>query len=260
MGIHRSAIFLVSLSAMACGSSGAANVPEWVDCGEIANALFCEDFEAYSPGPAVAANGWKPVTANGTLTLDAVHAQGESALHVHTQGNGRAYIQVSPFTAPQNSFYGRMRIWVTEFPTAPDYAHYTLVEATGSEPGFIRPIGGQYIPGKGNLWGAGSDGGPTGDWTNWRETAKAEAGKWLCMEWQMAKDDNQIQVWIDGEAKPELTVNTKTHGGSAVDFVFPTFNSIWFGWWHYQSGTTPPEFDLWLDDIVLATKRVGCQP
>jgi hypothetical protein len=223
-----------------------------------ASSLFCEDFEAYPAGPAAAANGWTPVTMNGTLAIDSTHAQGKSALRVRTQGNGKAYIQLSPFSPPQNSFYGRMRLWITAFPSAPDYAHYTLVEATGTEPGVIRPIGGQFIPGKGALWGAGSDAGPTGDWTNWKETAPGETGKWLCIEWQLAKADNQIQVWIDGQAKPELTVNTKMHGGTAVDFVFPTFNSIWFGWWLYQSGSTPPEFDLWIDDIALATERLGC--
>lgn len=75
------------------------------------------------------------------------------SMHVHTEGNGHAYIQLSPFAPPSNSFFGRMYIWVTAFPSAPDYAHFTLVEAAGSGAGVIRPIGGQYIPGKGQLWG-----------------------------------------------------------------------------------------------------------
>ena len=226
-------------------------------CTKTADTLFCEDFEM--PLLAAAkANGFNPVTNMGTLTADAVHARGTQALHVHTEGNGKAYIQVAPFAPPQNSFFGRMYVWATAFPTAPDYAHFTLVEAAGSPAGVIRPIGGQYIPGKGDLWGTGSDVGPTGDWTNWKESAPAQAGKWLCMEWEMTASNNAINVWIDGTAKPELSVSTKMHGGSNVDFVFPTFNNIWFGWWLYQSGSTPAQFDLWLDDIALSTKRVGC--
>jgi len=227
-------------------------------CATGSTTLFCEDFENYAPGPAEAANGWKPVTGNGTLTIDATHAQGKNALHVQTQGNGKAYIQLSPFAPPENSFYGRLRMWVTALPSAPDYAHFTLVEAAGTEPGVVRPIGGQFIPGKGNLWGAGSDAGATGDWTNWKESAPAEAGKWVCVEWSMAAANNQIQIWIDGMAKPDLTVDTKTHGGSSVDFVFPKFNSIWFGWWLYQGGPMPSQFDVWLDDIALGNARLGC--
>lgn len=245
-----------SAGAAGAGTAGAADAGS--SCSQVRNALFCEDFESLMPGPAVAANGWSTVTNNGSLTIDGAHATGKNALHVHTQGNGRAFIQLSPFAPPGNSFFGRMRAWVTAFPSAPDYAHFTLVETSGSQPGFIRPIGGQYIPGKGVLWGTGSDGGPTGDWTNWKESAPAEAGKPLCLEWQLAASDNAIKVWINGEEKADLFVNTKQHGGSAVDFVFPTLNSIWFGWWLYQAGSTPPDFDLWLDDIALSSQKLGC--
>ena len=249
----------------AAGSNGGATAGAaggtTLGCKSGPETIFCEDFESYATGPAVAANGWKPVTSDGTLTIDAGHAQGKSALHVHTTNNGKAYIEVSPFAPPGNSFYGRMRVWATAFPTAPDYAHYTLVETKGNGEGVIRPIGGQFIPDKSNFWGPGSDGGPTGDWTNWKESAKSEAGKWVCMEWQLASANNEIKIWIDGEAKTELTVSTKTHTGTqGQDFVFPQFSSIWFGWWLYQSGTTPPEFDVWLDDIALSTQRLGCSP
>jgi hypothetical protein len=233
------------------GSGGGAS-----DCSE---ALFCETFESLADGPAQRTSSWEPVTNNGTLTLDAVHARGARALHVHTTGNGRAYIQTLSFAPPGNSFWGRMHLWVTAFPSAPNYAHYTLVEATGTGAGMIRFIGGQFISPTA-LWGVGSDGGPTGDWTNHRPSAPAEAGKWLCLEWEVAAADNTVRIWIDGVAKPDLTVSTTMHGGTQVDFVFPTFNRIWFGWWLYQSGPTPNEFDLWIDDIKLATTRVGCQP
>jgi endoglucanase len=155
-----------------------------------------------------------------------------------------------------------MWAWVTAFPTQPDYAHFTLVEASGTGNGsLVRPLGGQYIPGKANgvpLWGVGSDGGPTGDWTNWKETAPTSAGRWTCLEWQMQGSDNSVNVWIDGIAKPELSVSTKNHGGANVDFVFPAINQIKLGWQLYQGGSTPNNFDIWLDDVALHTSRVGC--
>jgi len=249
-----SAAGAASGGAASGGSGGGATA----GCTKTADTLFCEDFEQ-PLGVGSKVNGWQQVTGMGTLTADAVHARGTQALHVHTDGNGKAYIKVDPFAPPSNSFFGRMYVWATAFPSAPNYAHFTLVEAAGSPAGVIRPIGGQFIQGKGDLWGPGSDSGPTGDWTNWKESAPAEAGKWLCMEWEMTAATNAINIWIDGVAKTDLSVSTKTHGGTQVDFVFPTFSNIWFGWWLYQAGPTPASFDLWLDDIVLSKKRVGCQ-
>jgi hypothetical protein len=233
--------------------------PSAVTCAD-PTLLFCDDFESYALGAATS-DRWTPETSAGSLTIDATQARGTRALHVHTDGNGRAYIRVAPFAPPGNSFFGRMYVWVTAFPSAPDYAHFTMVEAAGAGGGVIRPIGGQYIPAPTagtSLWGAGSDGGATGDWTNWQVSTPAAAGRWVCMEWEMRASENRIEVSIDGVAKPELSVSTQQHGGNAVDFVFPTFTNVWFGWWLYQGGPTPAQFDLWLDDIALATTKIGC--
>lgn len=223
--------------------------------------LFCEDFEASASGTATSQN-WNIETGNGSATIDAVHARGKAALHLHTVDNGRAFLVPRSFAPPGNSFWGRMWLWVDGFPTRPDYAHFTMVEALGSGNGtLVRPVGGQYIPGMGNgnaLWGVGSDGGPTGDWTNWRTSAPTAGGRWTCMEWQMNAADNAVNVWIDGEAKPDMSVSTKNHGGNNVDFVFPTFNQIKIGWQLYQGGATPGQFDVWLDDVALAGSRIGC--
>lgn len=221
-------------------------------------AFFCEDFEALPIGTAQANAAWTPSVNNGTLSIDGAMARGTRSLHVQTQGNGRAYIALAGFAPPNNSFFARMYVRAEAFPRAPDYAHFTLVEAAGAGAGVIRPIGGQYIPGQGTLWGAGSDRGPTGDWTNWRPTAPVEAGRFLCIEWEMTSANNAINVWLDEVAKPELSVSTRSHGGNQVDFVFPRFNSLWIGWELYQGGPTPNQFNFWFDDIVLSTERVGC--
>lgn len=49
------------------------------------------------------------------------------------------------------------------------------------------------------------------------------------------------------------------HGGTQVDLIFPTINRSWFGWWLYQSGTTPAGFELWLDQLALSPTRIGCE-
>jgi cellulose 1,4-beta-cellobiosidase len=225
--------------------------------------LFCEDFESFTSSTATS-NAWTIENDNpgfASVAIDGTHARGNKALHISTTDNGMAFLVPTTFSPPNNSFYGRMWLWVDAFPTKPDYAHFTLVEASGTFSGTkVRPIGGQYIPGNSQaLWGVGSDGGPTGDWTSWQTTTPTAGGKWTCMEWQMSAADNAVNVWIDGVAKPEMSVSTaKNHGSSTADFIFPTFNKIRFGWQLYQGNATPPKYNIWLDDLTLSTTRIGC--
>jgi len=237
--------------------------------------LFCEDFEALPVGEANSPD-WGVDLEGGTLTVEREPVGGDveseeseenttnQVLHVRTDDNGRARLVVENFAAPDNSFFGRVRLRVDALPTAPDFAHYVFVEATGPEPGseIVRPLGGQFIPldegGGENRLGIGADGGPTGDWTDHRESAPAAEGQWQCFEWEMDASDNRIAVLIDGVDNPELTVSTDQHGGNPVDFVFPTFDTVSFGWQLFQADPTPPSYDVLMDDIALGTERVGC--
>ncbi len=218
-------------------------------------ATFCEDFEDLALGAATSPR-WTTETAGGTLTIDAARARGTRSLHVGTTGNGRARILV-PIAPAGNSMFGRMYAYVTAFPTAPAFAHYTLVEASGTGSTLVRPIGGQYatnVQPAGNFYGPGSDGGASGDWTNWQTSAPAVAGAWVCLEWQLSAATNRIDVWIDGVSKPALTTSPTQH----PNFVFPSFQQIWFGWWLYQANPSPNTYELWIDDIVIDTAKIGC--
>jgi hypothetical protein len=219
-------------------------------------AFFCEDFESFAVGTAQANDSWRP---EGTVSIDGATVQGTRSLHVQANPGQASRIFVEGFAPPNNSFFGRMNVFVQAFPTSPNFAHYVLVEVTGNGGERVRPIGGQLIQDNntGNVWGVGSDGGATGDWTAWRATAPAVGGQWLCMEWQMDAADNSIDVIIDGTPKPELSVSTNSHDGNGA-FNFPTFNNIWFGWTVFQGGSAPAPFNVFIDDIVLSTERVGC--
>jgi hypothetical protein len=186
---------------------------------------------------------------------------GTRSLHLSPNGGQNARIVLSSFAPPGNSFYGRMNVFVQQFPTAPAYSHFVLVEVAGNGGEHVRPIGGQFIPegnGPSTYWGVGSDQGATGDWTKWEPRIPTQDGRWLCMEWRMNSADNSVRVLIDGTEQTALAVSTNSHGGNGTAFTFPTFNSIWLGWWNFQAGTTPAQFNVWLDDIVLSTDRVGC--
>lgn len=232
-------------------------------CDDNPAVFFCEDFEAVQPG-AAESSAWKTDVLDGSLTVKepaSDDASGSRFLRVRTDGNGKAFIKVSDLAPPENSFFGRIRMRVDTFPTAPDFAHWIMVEAQGKGDGLIRPLGGQFFGEKNaNFFGVGSDQGPTGDWTAFKESAPATDGAWQCLEWQMEASDNRITVWIDGEEKPELTVDTRNHGGADadVDFVFPEFNTASFGWQVFQDNPAPAAFDADLDDLALSTSRIGC--
>lgn len=228
-------------------------------CADL-DALFCEDFESQPVGGAASLD-WGVSTRNGTLKVEPAGPSGK-ALHVHTRDNGKAFLEVTDFDAPGNTFWGRLRIKVAEFPTAPDWAHFTLVEVTGSgSDEIVRPLGGQFAPTVGPdavFWGIGADGGPTGDWTSWRESAPSVAGDWQCVEFEWDDAADRVALWFDGEPQPDLTVDGDDHGGADVPFVLPDADTVRIGWQLYQGGTTPDRFDVLVDDIALASERVGC--
>jgi hypothetical protein len=231
--------------------------------------LFCEDFNARPLGAATSPN-WTVDTQQGTLTVEPItHGSHNQILHAHTVGNGRALLTISNFHAPGNSFFGRMWVKVDAFPTAPDFAHFILVQATGTgTTDMVRPVGGQFVntqflknggPAR-SLWGIGADGGASGDWTNWKESATAVPGRWQCVEWTMQAANSRVQLWINGKANPDLVVTANNHGGKAVPFILPTVNKLQIGWWLFQPGTNPLQFDVRYDNIALSTTRLGCGP
>jgi hypothetical protein len=239
------------------GAAGAAGGTGARDCAK-PGILFCETFDRLPSGGASSLD-WGIDTRNGTLTVERrAGGRGGKVLHVRTLDNGRAFLRADDLAVPAGGFYGRMRLRVDAFPTAPDWAHFTLVEATG--PGsaeVVRPLGGQYVPTvQRDLWGIGADGGPTGDWTDWQESAPAVADTWQCVEWRLDPVTNTVTTWFDGEAR--LTATEQGHGGNQVPFVLPAVDTVKIGWQLYQGGTTPASFDVWIDDIALSAHRVGC--
>ncbi|UQU62827.1 hypothetical protein COUCH_27840 [Couchioplanes caeruleus] len=237
-------------------AGGATAAPPARDCPP-RGALFCENFDRLPVGGAASLD-WGIDTRNGTLTVERRSAGRGKVLHIRTADNGRAFLRADDLAVPAEGFYGRMRLRVGAFPAAPDWAHFTLVEATGTGSAeVVRPVGGQYVPPAGRaLWGIGADGGPTGDWTAWTESAPADAGPWQCVEWRLDPATNTVTTWFDGRAT--LTATEDEHGGNPVPFVLPTVDTVKIGWQLYQAGTTPAGFDVWIDDIALASRRVGC--
>lgn len=221
--------------------------------------LVRENFDRLPLGPVTEGPGWTTDTSDGTLAVVPGSTGHGRELLIRTEGNGRAFLVFDDPAPEGNSLWGRVRLRVGGFPTAPDWAHWTIAEASGADsPTLVRPLGGQYAPTDGgNFWGVGSDLGPTGDWTSWKTSSPAVGGAWQCVEFHLDATDNRVTVYLDGVEQSALTVSTKVHGGTADDFVFPTFDKLKLGWQLYQADPTPSSYDIRMDDIALGARRVG---
>ncbi|MEU0531637.1 hypothetical protein [Amycolatopsis tolypomycina] len=221
--------------------------------------LFRENFDHLPLGPVTAGPGWTTDADGGSLTVEPSRTGHGRELHLRTTGNGRAFLVLPALNPPGNSFWVRLRVRVAEFPTAPDWAHWTIAEASGAgSPTLVRPLGGQYVPtSRANFYGVGSDLGPTGDWTAWQTSAPAVAARWRCVEFHLDATDNRVTVYLDGVEQTALTVSTGHHGGAPGDFVFPDFTTLKLGWQLYQPDPAPAAYDVRLDDVAVSTRRLG---
>jgi hypothetical protein len=220
---------------------------------------LCEDFESGD----IDGDVWD-TSSNVPEVDDTRAARGDYALHLHTEGPAFSYISTSePFPASNNTYYGRMFVWFDTLPTAPEWAHWSISVGEGDGDGSEVRLGGQLFSNDDeglNFFGVGSDHGATGDWTNLDRDDAPEGvpeKEWICVEWLNDGDGNEGRVWINEVERPSLHTTATEHGGDG-DYILPTFETVWFGWWHYQSGTTPAEFDTWIDEIVIDDERIGC--
>lgn len=221
------------------------------------NAQLCEDFESGTLDKTV----WE-VGGNAPMIDSGKAMRGARSAHFHTDMNGLSFIkEKKTFPAVNNTFWGRMFFYIDALPVTPDYAHFTIIEAAGTGDSSRVREGGQY-----RKFGVGTDGGPSGDWTNidadpTKSTAKEIPEKqWMCVEWLYKGDTNETRFFWDGTEHPSLYTFPKVpHGAnSSVAYNLPTFDSVWVGWWMYQTNPTPDHFDVWIDEIAIDKDRIGC--
>jgi hypothetical protein len=223
---------------------------------------FCDGFE----GDAIDASTWQPLQT--MPSLDSAHvARGAKSLHMHTTATGASGLTISKFFASApGHYYGRLFVWFDALPTRPQWAHWTIVGANPTQGAGENRVGGQF-DGTINRWGVGTDGGPTGDWTNLDGDPAGHAenvagGKWYCVEWLHDWDNDVSKLYIDGVEHPSLdtTADVKHQGNAAVKYEIPALGSVWIGFWNYDQhqSVTPDHFDVWIDEVAFDDERIGC--
>jgi hypothetical protein len=229
--------------------------------GGCANALFCDDFEAYTGTPGMPWTVRK--NAQGNVTIDsAQHHSGTKAAKFTTTGAmayQQAFISIDKvFPVANNAFYGRMMIYATK--AANDGVHWTMIQGSGAatSQGITNAnvrYGGQHQQ---SLMANYDSSGKASDCWQHSQTKMPE-GKWACMEWYFEGATNTQKFWLDGKAVDDLTVVGQGQGCVSHDtgdkWFFPEFSRLSVGWESYQ---TDDAREVWIDDVAIGTTQIGC--
>jgi hypothetical protein len=232
-----------------------------------APALLCEDFENITPGSNLGPT-WTIDQSGGTLTVDTTRPfAGTKGLHIKANANASSLLQIVKQGAPlfpvaKNAFFGRMMIWITQQPTGA--VHFNTVQANGLLPG--SALIGKYAYGAmygrymaGYTVRTSETASPTIDCGK-SGTAGYPEKSWVCAEWQFDGPNNEMHYWINGQAQTSVDV-IKVGGGCTGTqpaggvWQAPAFNKLMIGWY---AQPFPSAIDVWIDDIVVSTERVGC--
>jgi len=265
-----------SSDAASDGKSGAGGQPDVCQ-----TARFCEDFEGYTTGMAPG-GGWRARVNHGAVSV--VEEQkflGLKSAKFTTEmqsGGKTAYIELastSVFPVPNNMFYGRMMFRLESAPT--QSVHWTFIQAGGVIPGqqyhAIYRYGGQHPVTQGTTFVGNqlmanydtpdsySGTGPSSDCWHHANGTVVPVGRWSCVEWQFDGPNNTLRMWLDGKALDDLTVVGRgegcVHQPATFPWTAPNFDRLSVGWESYQGDSART---LYIDNIVIDTKPIGCPP
>jgi hypothetical protein len=243
--------------------------------------VFSEDFESGSLNQAV----WKTTElGNATISVQQTQvAHGKFALQIHYPKGEKSFAFVVASHLPdsvRSHFFGRAYLYIS--PTMPA-GHDVLLNA--GTPGY--PIS--------NFLEIGASGGKNVMVSYQQNAANIPrnetiargilypVGRWFCLEWEFQDHPDHVTTWIDGEPAGELKnfvvkpraprapkadPNAKTDATAAAAPVAAPqadvagtdlvkgFSDFSFGFHAWGAGAKE-DFDIYYDDIVIDTKRVG---
>jgi hypothetical protein len=239
-----------------------------------ANALFCDDFEDDASGQFPGAP-WQNNTGSGaTVRVDSMQAfSGSQAVHVNAPPNGayrRGYFSLGQgsgvFPALSRAMFGRAMMYLDATPNG--VVHWTVIQAEGraadnTHDAYYR-YGGQQQNGAGLMANYETNSGVSTDCYSHSAT-RMPVQRWACVEWHFDAARNEMQLWLDGTELTDMhVVDRPTTAGSGCLgndvngewLAPPNFTTLHLGWESYQTASN--DRNLWVDDVALASERVGC--
>jgi hypothetical protein len=249
------------------GSAGATAVPPVVADSCPANALFCDDFEDDVVGQFPRAP-WQNQTGSGaTALVDGVQAfSGSKAVHVTApagQAYRRGYFSLQQgssniFPAASDEMFGRAMFFLDATPNA--VVHWTMIQAEGraadnGHDAYYR-YGGQQQGGAGLMANYETNNNVSTDCYAHSAT-RMPVQRWACVEWHFRVASNEMQLYLDVTDRPTTAGSGCLGNGVNGEWLAPpAFTTLHLGFERYQQPTNAQ--NLWVDDVVVSTERVGC--
>jgi hypothetical protein len=262
----------------ATGSAGApdgANDPP-ADSGTPGCAgLLCEDFESGKIDPGK----WDTQISGGTMTVQQqIVAHGKYAMQVHGASGPSDWAQLVAKNVPPElkgtTTFGRVYFYITPKPLTSGHTEMIFAGnmGTGTANGpapfpKLRYMEVSNINGGWQLSFDLLDVGPLVEEVAYPK-GQVPTTLWVCLEWEFQDSPDHITMWTDGtqigvfdntdvayaSPGPIPKPGTPLYNGKGSDIV-GGFDTFGFGFhdWHPQK-----PFDLYYDDLVLSTTRVGC--
>jgi hypothetical protein len=224
---------------------------------------LCDDFESGQ----IDLKTWKinKPSSSAAVTVDGDHVHGgRYAVHIKVvpgQQSTAMITEAVTFPAASNAFYTRIFAYFTpDLPVAAGGDFHT---------GFIFGTGkndvGDVQAGMGLIGGAKQYlgysiffGPPKYEFGPWSAT-KVTSNVWQCIElFENGTDPNAEirQVWLDGKELTDLRSNSSA-GNAPSNHKPPPFTGVAIGLWEYHP--TPTLSDMWIDDVRVSSRKIGCE-
>ncbi len=218
-------------------------------------AVLCEDFEAGVLDESL----WTRIETddgNSVGVQSDVVAGGSYAVQFHAVGGtnlAMMFAESVPEPLRQHLF-GRVMFRASDFPFE-NGGHSAYVLGGNGLDGFPWADHhlevGSYYGGRGPIW----------QLTYWTGDGPEYIGagghipqdEWFCLEWEFNDEPNEIRVWVDG-SEADGAVFDDIQGQSDLLGEFASVG-LGFRTWHPMGA---PDIDVYMDDLVLDTQRVGC--
>ena len=232
-----------------------------------AGSELCEDFETGQ----LDMTRWKmnKPSASASIAVDDVHAHGgKYAVHIKVVPNQQSTAMINEsvtFPTASNSFYARMYVYFSpDIPVAgganPDMHCGFLLGNGNNNLGNVQAGLGLAGFGSAKQWLSYSIfyANPKFEFGPWSKSVIA-ANQWQCVEVleDGSNPNTEIRrVWVEDVELPELMTDSAKAAGGQTNHLPPKWASASFGIWEYHP--IPTLSDMWIDDIRVSTKKIGC--
>lgn len=253
---HGVGLGLLSLLGMMGGCGPTHDTGPGVSACGAEGVLLCDDFETAAVGGAPDSASWQVQVFNqeGRVLIDNTQAHSGSK-SVYIDGTGSdSYRSVLittsvPFPARSNSFYARVFL---RSKNAMGEGHSTYFGAGSADNQRMVRVGFQEYVLETNLIVPGTEYGLlSGPWDQPDQGVQLPAGQWHCVEAFFNGAQNELRVWFDDT---EVTALHTKNWNAGLSGWSPQYARAWFGFETYHG----EQDELWLDDIVVGTQRIGC--